>query len=258
MAAFNQYAVLLRDAGSPNADAVRRAFRTFSHLTDADAIRLAANAQGILQRHLSVDEAKALQQALQVEGVKAALVKEEELRFLPASQTLHRIELAHDALVIHDLMGRASAVAWKDISLVAAGAVPHVEIGATQTTRSRLGFQSLFGLSSKQAVETRHRLETERHFILELIVGHGAARYEIRAHQFPFSFVLNQPTASTTEKFVWLVREMTRRAAQAGLNRGAQDIRDDVQLVRGYPSHQLLLDEMVWLLWSARQRPVQS
>lgn len=255
MAAHLQYAVLLRDAGSPNADAVRRAFRTFSHLTDADAIRLAANAQGILLRHLSADEARALQHALQAEGVNAALVNEAELRFLPASQMLHRIELGHDELVIHDLMGRTSAVAWEQISLVAAGAVPHVEIGVTQTPHSRLGFQSLFGLSNKPAVETRRRLETERHFILELIVGHGRARYEIQAHQFPFNFVLERPAASTTEKFVWLVREMARRATRAGLNRGARDIRDGVQLVRGYPSRQLLLDEMVWLLWSARHRP---
>jgi hypothetical protein len=248
------YAILLRDLGRPNAEAVCRAFRTFSHLTDADAIRLAANAQGILMRHLSVDEAKALQRALVTEGVKAALVKDDELRFLPASQLLHRIELTPDALVTFDLMGRASAVAWKDIALVAAGAVPHVEIGSVQTQRAGTGFQSGFGLWPKPGIETRSRLETERHFILELVVGHGVARYEIQAHQFPFNYVLERPGASTLEKFVWLVREMTRRAPQAVLNRGAQDMCDGIQLVRGYPSRQRLLDEMVWLLWNAVQR----
>lgn len=257
MAALH-YAVLLKDALSLKADPIRRAFRTFSHLTDADAIRLAANAQGILMRHLSVDHAKALQRALLVEGVNAALVKDEELRFLPASQLLHRIELTHDALVVFDLHGRTAAVAWGDISLVAAGAVPHVEISTSQTQRTSLRLHPVFGLWPRKTTETRNRLETERHFILELIVGQGAARYEIQAHQFPFNYVVDLPTASTLEKFVWLVREMTRRATRALLNRGAQDVRDGVQLVRGYPSRQLLLDEMVWLLWTAAHRPPQS
>jgi hypothetical protein len=108
----------------------------------------------------------------------------------------------------------------------------------------------VFGVWPKKVVETRSRLETERQFILELVVGHGAARYEIQAHEFPFNSVVECPAAPLTEKFVWLVREMTRRAPQALLNRGAQDVRDGVMLVRGYPSRQQLLDEMVWLLWS--------
>lgn len=250
MAAATQYAILLKDPGSPSAEPIRRAFRNFSHLTDADAVRLAANAQGILMRHLSADAAKAFQRALLVEGVSAALVKDEELRFLPASQLLHRIELTHDALVIFDQLGRTTSIAWGDISLVAAGAVPHVEISASQTQRTGLRFHPVFGVWPRKTTETRSRLETERHFILDLIVGPGVARYEIQAHQFPFNYVVDLPGASTIEKFVWLVREMTRRATQALLNRGAQDVRDGVQLVRGYPSRQLLLDEVIWLLWS--------
>lgn len=253
MAAFSQYAVLLRDAGSPSAEAVRRAFSTFSHLTDADAIRLAANAQGILQRHLSVDEAKALQRALQVEGVHAALVKEDELRFLPASQLLHRIELTPAALGIFDLHGRITAVPWADITLIAAGAIPHFEISAVQTARTKVRFHPVFGMWPQKTVETQSRLETERQFILELVAGASGARYELQAHQFPFNQVLNLPGASLTEKFIWLAGEMIRRAPQAALSRGARDVRDGIQLVRGYPSRQLLLDEMVWLLWNLRQ-----
>jgi hypothetical protein len=255
MAATTSYAVLLRDASHPSADAIRCAFRTFSHLTDADAIRLAANAQGILMRHLSVDEARALQQALLHAGVNAALVKDEDLRFLPASQRLHRIELTPVALVIYDVLGRANSVAWEQISLVAAGSVPHVEISATHTQRTGLGLHPVFGLWTKKTTDTRHKLETERHLILELIVGRGQARYEIQAHQFPFNYVVDWPNAGATEKFVWLVGEMTRRATQAMLNRAAQDIRDGVTLVRGYPSRQQMLDEMVWLLWNRPHGP---
>jgi len=255
MATTSSYAVLLRDVATPSAEPICRAFRTFSHLTDADAIRLAANAQGILMRHLGVDEAKALQQALVKEGVNVALVKDEELQFLPASQRLHRIELTPDALVIFDYIGRPVPVPWKDFSLVAAGAAPHVEISVTQPQRPALRPHPLFGLLPQKPVETRSHLETERQCILELVVGRGAARYELHAHEFPFAGVVERPTAPLTEKFVWLVRELTRRAPQAMLNRGAQDIRDGVTLVRGYPSRQQLLDEMLWLLWSRAHGP---
>lgn len=258
MTAHSHYAVLLRDAGAPSAEAIRRAFRTFSHLTDADAVRLAANAQGILLRQAGVDEAKALQRALLAEGVGAAVVAEEALRFLPASQLLHRIELTHDALVIFDLADRPSAVAWGEIALVAAGAVPHIEISSSAGPRPAAGWRRWFGPDSPRGGASRSRLETERQLILEFVVGAGAARYEIQAHQFPFKHVLDRPAAPTVEKFVWLVRELTRRAPGALLNRGAQDVRDGVQLVRGYPSRQLLLDEMIWLLWNAPPHPARE
>lgn len=254
MATTTTYAVLLREVARPSAEPIRQAFRAFSHLTDADAIRLAANAQGILLRHLGVDEARALQQALLQEGVKAALVKDEELRFLPASLRLHRIELTHEALVIYDYVGRATPVAWEDFSLVAAGAVPHVEISSVQTQHTVSRLNPVFGVWPKKVVETRTRLETERQFILELIVGYGAARYEIQAQDFPFNSVVERPEDSLVQKFVWLARELTRRAPRALLNRAAQDIQHGVPLVRGYPSRQQMLDEMVWLLWSQEQK----
>ena len=231
-----------------------RAFRTFRHLTDADAIRLAANAQGILLRQLGGDEARAVQQALRAEGVNVALVREADLHFLPESQVLHRIEFTPDALMVFDVVGRPHPLPWNEIRLIAAGAVPHVEISSIQTPRRELKFHPLFGVWPKQVVDTRSRLATEHHFLLELIGGPRRTRYEIQAREFPFNYVLDQPLESLTEKFVWLVRELTRRAPQALLNRAAQDVRDGVTLVRGYPSRQMLLDEMIWLLWNAAQQ----
>lgn len=247
MSAIVPFAIVLRDAGHPNADAIRRAFRTFHHLTDADAIRLAANAQGVLMRQLGGDEARALQQALVKEGVNAVLVKEEDLRLLPASRLVQRLDLSAGEIIITDSQGRVNPVKWSQFTLVAAGAVPHVEIEATSLQQS-----PLWGRWTKPE-SPRSRLTTGQHLVLELIVAPDQLRYEIQAHRFPFQFVLDQPTASLTEKFVWLTREVTRHAPQAQLNRGAADIRDGVVLVRGYPSRQAMLDEMTWLLWSRAQ-----
>jgi hypothetical protein len=243
------YAILLRDAGQPSADAVRRAFRTFSHLTDADAVRLAANAQGILMRHLRSDEARALQVALAAEGVAAALVHEQELQLLPPAQTLHRIELTPDALVIHDVVGRTRAVVWDEIIMLAAGAVGHVDVATPPADRANLKFGSFVG--DLYGGPARSRIETGQHLILELILRRGAARFEILAHLFPFNYVLPQPAGSLTEKFVWLAGELILRIPGAALNRGAEDVRDGVKLVRGYPNRQAFQDEMLWRLWNA-------
>ena len=105
------------------ADRIRRAFSSFHNLTDADAIRLAASAQGILLRHLEVDAARAFQRALHAESVAAALVPESELRLLPDAVSLHRLELNPDSFVVFDLHGRAQATPWSELSLVAAGAL---------------------------------------------------------------------------------------------------------------------------------------
>lgn len=221
------YAVLQREAARPTAEQIRRAFRSFSHLTDADAVRLAANAQGILQRQLSADAARAFLRALQAEGVAAAIVAESELQLLPQSNSLHRLSLTETALEVYDLRGQPTAVPWGELALVAAGAVRHEETSISLATRSQL--------------------------ILEIVLTGGVARYEVNADEFPFKYALDRPDLSPVQKFVWLAREIIRCATGAIRNRGARDVHEGTELVRGYPSRQVFTDEMTWLLWNAAQ-----
>ena len=251
MSATRQYAVLQKDISRPVADQMRRAFRSFNNLTDADAVRLAANAQGVLLRHLSADEARAFHRALVAEGVDAALVAENDLDLLPPGKSLHRLSLTEQALEVYELLGRAKPVSWGDIALVAAGSVRHVEISVTQTERSGVGLHPAFGVWPKKAVQSVRKVESEAQLILELVLINGSARYELDAAQFPFKYAVDRPGLSTREKFVWLVREIANRATRAILNRGATDVRNGVELVRGYPSRQAFTDEMIWLLWKA-------
>lgn len=254
MAATQQYAVLQREVGQPAAEQMRRAFRSFSNLTDADAVRLAANAQGILLRHLSADQARAFHRALLTEGVAAALVAESELELLPASKALHRLSLAEQGLEVYDLLGRSKPVPWGEVALVAAGAVRHVEISVTKTERTGVKSHSTFGVWPKKAVESVRKVESDSQLILEIVLANGAARFELDAAQFPFKYAVDRPEFSVRQKFVWLVREIASRATRAILNRGASDVRDGVQLVRGYHSRQAFTDEMIWLLWQADRR----
>src|SRR6185436_1300335 len=98
MSSFKQFAVLQKDATSPTPEQIKNAFRAFSNLTEADAVRLAVGAHGILMRQLHHDEARAFQQSLQTEGVSAAVVAEDELPRLPEARVLHRVELKPEAL----------------------------------------------------------------------------------------------------------------------------------------------------------------
>lgn len=251
--ALAQYAVLQRDRSAPQAEQIRRAFRSFSHLTDADAVRLAANAQGILLRHLSADEARAFHQALQAEGVAAALVSESDLELLPPGRALHRVSLTDQALEVYDLRGQPSPVPWDTIALVAAGAMPSVELSVRQEERITVQLHPIFGVWPKRIVESKHTVAAGSQLILELVLAGGAGRYELNAAQFPFKYAVDRPELSTLEKFVWLVRETGRRSAHALLNRGASDIRNGIELVRGYPSRQAFTDELTWLLWNGKR-----
>ena len=169
------YAVLQKAAARPTAEQIRRAFRSFSHLTDADAVRLAANAQGILQRQLSADAARAFLRALQAEGVAAAIVAESELQLLPQSKSLrHRLALTEAALEVYDLHGQPTAVPWGELVLIAAGTVRPDEINLHRTERPSPSFLSGSNLWPTRSVESGCKLPAGSELVLELVLADGA------------------------------------------------------------------------------------
>jgi hypothetical protein len=251
MASPAHFAVLQKSPGSPSIDALKRVFSSFIHLTDADAVRLAVNAQGILMRQLDRDAARAFHRALETEGIAAAMVPESELPRLPEAKSLRRVELSPEALIVHDLLGRHTAVNWNDIALVAAGAVRHFELARMETERTELRFSAVYGVGSKKVKETAHKVETDFKLVLELVLGAGTTRYQIDAAEFPFKYVIDRPELSVSEKFVWLVREICRNAPSAIFNYGARALHKGSDVMPEYASRQMLADEMVWLLWSS-------
>lgn len=254
MASLRQFAILQKDATGASPEQLKRAFSSFTNFTEADAVRLAVSAHGILMRHVSRDEARAFQQALQAEGVGAALVAEDELPKLPEGTMLHRLELGPVALLIYDLFGRSTAVPWTGISLIAAGEVRHVEVSRTQTERTELRLNALTGVWPKKITESQNRIHADSQLAVEILLADGASRYQIDGTRFPFNYVINEPALSTSEKFVWLVRELCHRATGALLNGGARWLRAGHDSVPGYMNRQALTDEIIWLLWQAGQK----
>src|SRR5688572_2826373 len=244
-----QFAVLQKDVSSPTAEQLKGAFRSFSNLTDADAVRLAVGAQGILMRHENHDVARAFQLALQAEGVATTLVSEDDLPKLPEGKVLHRLELSPQTLVIFDLLGHRTSIPWPDVALLAAGAVGDIEVSRTQTERTVLRFSPVFGVWPKKVSDSRRKVSADTQLVLEILLTGTTTRYQIEAAHFPFKYVVDQPELSTAEKYIWLVREFCRHATAATLNGGARWLRAGHERVPGYVNRQALTDEIIWLLW---------
>lgn len=253
MPVSNHFAVLLRSDTRPSADQIRRAFRSFSHLTDADAIRLAANAEGVLLRHLSSDEGRAFHRALKSEGVDAALISESELAQLAIPIRLNNIEMMSDAVLVHDQIGRTRRMAWSEISLIAMGSLLHVGFAASGLGHDE-SRQSVFTRAwQKHPSNSAHKLQRDFHIVLEFILRDDTTRFQINASDFLFG-QLTPANNSSTQKIIWLAREFISRTPAALLNRGARDVRDGAGLVRGYATSQSFHDEIVWLLWNRSQQ----
>ena len=249
-----QYAVLLKSHTAPSAEQLRRAFSAFSNLTDADAVRLAVSTRGILQRRMNRDAARAFHHALEMEGVGAAVVAEEDLPRLPESRTLHRAELSPDAFKVYDLTGRATPIEWHSIALVAAATVSRFEFGRARSERTDLKFNAMTGVWPKKVEESGHKIEWDSTQVLELVLAGGAARYQIEAAEFPFKYLIDRPDFSVIQKFIWLVREICHHAPGAIQNAGASALCKGQESVLKYESRQLLADEMVWLVWKQAQQ----
>lgn len=254
MSVTRHYAVLLRNETRPAADQIRRAFSSFSHLTDADAVRLAANAEGILMQKLTSDEARAFHRALNAEGVDAVFVAEDNLPALPKKITLHRIELTEAGLIVFDQIGRPERFLWNQVSLIALGAMTHFGVSHVTKVGSKLSYNPATGVWPKETVEHSHKLAKDSQLLLELVIAGSGKRFQVNAAEFPFRYLVDRPEFSLVDKIVWLAEEFIRHAPHALLNRGARDVRDGVKLVRGYPTPQVFNDEMVWLLWDQAQK----
>jgi len=249
-----QFTVLQKGAVSPTADQLKRAFKSFSNLTDADAVRLSVGARGILMKHLSQDAARALQSALQAEGCPVAVLAEDDLPKLPDGRSLQRLDLWPQSLVTYDLLGRPNPVSWSQVTLVAAGSAHHFEVHKTQSERTVLRFNPIAGLRAKKIVESAHTVAPGSQLLLEIFLADGVTRYQIDAAQFAFRQVIDRPGLSTGEKFVWLVREVCRQTSGAIFNQGARLLHEGAEVAPEYTNRQVFQDEIVWLLWRAAQQ----
>ncbi|SRR6266540_4214340 len=243
------YALVQNDALAPTLEQLKRAFKTVLTLTDADAVKVANEACGILLKNLSRDRATTLKTALHGEGVPTEVVEATQLPKLPDPKFVRRMEFQLHALLFYDPLGRAVPVEWKHVALVSAGAVRHFGMSTTKSEEMVHGFSPVRGFHRKLVTDVRHRIHDDAKLVLDIFLGGRGARFQIEADSFLFKYCFDRAELTVAQKVGLLIQMIAERAPHAALNRGASALRDNLVDDANYASKAALSDESTWLLW---------
>ena len=243
------YCLLQTDSAAPTADQLKRSFKSLKTLTEADAIKLAREACGILMRNLSLADARILQRALEGEGVPTELLDATQLPKLPDAKFVRRVEIQPQALAIFDPLGRIVPLPWQHLTLVAAGTVRHFGVSATRTEVTVNTFDPIRGSRKKVVTEVRHKVEDDAKLMLDIFLTGGVMRFQIEAESFQFKYCFDRPDLNLPEKLGLLIQMFAEHAPQAVVNRGGTALRDGHPENAAYASKAALFDESIWLLW---------
>ncbi len=243
------YCLLQLDPVAPSADQLKRAFKALRILTEADAVKTAVEARGILVKNLSLDGARGLQRVLQSEGASTEVVDAAALPRPAEAKTVRRMEFQPGALAVYDPMGRAVSVPWQHIALLSAGAVRHFGLSASRTESKVTTFDPIRGLRTKVVTDVRHKVVDNSQFILELVLTGGATRFQIEAALFMFKYCFDRPELNLAQKLGLLIEMLAQQAPQAVLNHGAAALSCGGPGDWAYASKAALFDELTWHLW---------
>jgi hypothetical protein len=253
---MTDHVVLQQSPAAPAAEALAAALKLVKRFTEADAVRMARGAHGILARDLSREEALLVRAALEQGGVPAACLPARQLPILPQARYVKRMELQPAALVVYDPLGRGVPVPWLQVAVISAGAVRH--FGTTQTVTEEWvrHYSPLTGSGYRLETDVRHKVEENTRLFMEILLVGAAMRFEVEAENFLFKFVVDRPDLGVREKLAALVALLAQHAPHAGLNHGAAALRANPSAAPVYSSRQALSDETVWLLWLQAQQSV--
>jgi hypothetical protein len=242
------YTLVQADPTPPTVEQLKRAFAFTDSLRAPDAAKLAHEACGLLLKNLTYDNAYRVQCALKEDGIATEIVEPATLPTLPESRLVRRMEFTDAALMVFDLLGRASPVAWDQLAVIGAGAVGHFELTTTHTEEKVVVFSPIRGIHRKTVSETTHKLGTDRQLLLELLPTAGDRRLQIEGKGFLFGYCFNRPELDLEAKFALLVQGIVEHAPKAIRNRGAEALARQLPIAE-YSSKGALNDELVWLLW---------
>jgi len=252
------YCLVQTDFAVPPAEQLRRAFRSLETLTEADAVKLANEACGILAKNLSTQDASRLQRALAAEGVPTEIVDAAQLPKLPDVKFVRRLEFQPQGLLIYDPLGRTVPVPWQHVALIAAGTVRHFGVSATQTEETVKTFDPIRGFRTKVVTDRRHKIEQDTRLLLDIFLTGGTIRFEIEAETFMFKYCFDRPDLNLAQKLGLLIQMLARNAPHALMNRGAVALRDGPTGSATHASKAALFDECSWWLWQMIRKTRES
>ena len=242
------YAIVQRELIVPDVERLKRAFSVSPLLTGIDAQTTANDAYGNLLRGQDLDQALALQEALQREKIETELVEESKLPVIPAAHVVRQMEFQPTHLTLFDPMKRAAEVPWKDLMFIAAGYVRMREIRKHRATLEEpsshapgIAQDTLRGVSSRE--------EEHHHLLLDLFLKDGSTRYSATADDFVFDHLGTRMSEDLSMNFVLLLQDLAGEAPHAGLNQGAFRACQDPPELFPYPSKAAFNEEIIWMLW---------
>jgi|GEM_PF-1308550 len=215
------YALLQTSMTPPPVEALQRAFRSSDALSAADAVLVADDAFGILARDLPEDEAQNIAASLAAEDVAVELVAERDLPRLPDAEVFSSFQFGAEGLRFFDAREHATEIPYHLLRLVAVG-------------------------FDKKEVR------------VELVFGDAVLRYHTTLAHLHFHHAPEVHGRTPGENLVQWVRLLVQRLPKLILNRGAANLANggDIEHVEdfvGYPRLSAFHEEIVWLLWHARQ-----
>lgn len=250
------FAVVQSSLDPPTLAQLQAAFRGVPGLTPLDAHALGRDAFGIIVKDLSAEAAGQLQSNLRVQGYKTLVVDERELPAMPAAKFVRRLDVAPDALIVYDPVGRNFPVQWGHVSMLAAGQVRLSDFKRIVTERPTARFAGDATPYVDYECEVTYKEEMQSHLLVEIFLGQTAQqRLSLRADEFNFATLREELTQNPAENFQRLVRVLLKHAPHAIINRGAYYLREEPPTVFDYPSKNAFYEEITWLLWRARQAP---
>ena len=234
---------------APTVDQLKRAFRSLKALTEADVVKRAIEACGILLKNLTLAEAGVLQRALQAEGVATEIVEMDELPKLTEGRFVRRMEIQPESLLIYDPLGRPLPLPWQHLALVSAGEVRHFEMSASRTEQTVRTFNPISGFRTKVVEEVRHKVDNAGQLILEIFLTGGAMRIQSDAASLMFKYCFDRPDLAQPQKLALLIEMLNQHAPHARLNRGATALLEARPEHAAYASKAALFDESIWWMW---------
>lgn len=246
---LSAYAVVQTTLELPDVEKLKRAFTGLKKFTPADAHIIGRDAFGILVKNLDDRDAAGLQGALRTQGIETVIVPMSELPPMPPGKNVRRVDCLPEALEIYDPLGRAIAIEWKHVMLVAAGNVRVQEFRTvTSMTYSNPLTRDPYDGPSLPP-ESRTREESVFKPRLEILLSGGVQRFQIESGKALFNYLGERRTKTELENFTLLVRDLLHFAPHALPNRGAFLLKQEPPQLFSYPSKNAFSEEIIWLLW---------
>lgn len=264
-----RYALMNPGLDPVDPDTFARAFRGVPGLTPVDANRIGQPDCGMLVRHLTLEQATALQSNLQAAGMAAEMVAETKLPTLPDGYVIRFAQCSAESLTFRDCFQRSTAIRRKDVKLLAAGSVriatfprQRLEKQVASTHMLHLPIHPIPIMIPMVQRETRVQyIEREaEEWVLraEIVCPSVSQRLIIEAENFDYSSLGADKTFDVATNFCLLIRELAGTCSPPVVNRGVTSILSDPWEFAYYSNKDAFQNELISLLWRDGLQPAGS